>query len=246
MFESLDLSLAGFTAIFVTVFVGAFVQGSIGYGLNLIVVPVVAVVRPDVLPAAAIILALPMTLGSALRERSYIDPRAVAWTSVGRLPGVIVGAWIVSVLDPETLARVIGGLVLLAVSMSVATARFRIDRSTQAAAGLLGGLMGTASSIGGPPMALLYQHEPGPIMRSTLGATFLVGTAMSLMALGVAGEVDARHWRFAAAMLPAILLGLGVSRRFHAWLDAGWLRPMVLGFAALAGIGVLARGLLPL
>lgn len=245
MFESLDLSLAGFAVVFATVFVGALVQGSIGFGLNLIVVPVVAVVRPDVLPAAAIILALPMTLGSALRERAHIDPAAVAWTSVGRFPGVVAGAWIVSALAPETLARVIGGMVLLAVSMSVVSMRIPIDRRSQAVAGLLGGLMGTASSVGGPPMALLYQHEPGPIMRSTLGATFLVGTAMSLVALGVAGEVGARHWRFGAAMLPAVLLGLVVSRRFHAWLDAGWLRPFVLGFAALAGLGVVVRGLLP-
>ena len=34
--------------------IGALIQGSIGYGLNLVVVPVAAVVQPSALPAAMI------------------------------------------------------------------------------------------------------------------------------------------------------------------------------------------------
>ena len=244
--EALGVSLAGFVAIFAAVFVGALVQGSIGFGLNLIAVPAIAVHQPAALPAAAIILALPMTLGSALREHTQIDRVAVLWTTLGRLPGVVLGAWIVSRLSPEALSLVIGGSILFAVVMSVTSLSISIDRSSQAAAGFLGGLMGTASSIGGPPMALLYQGEPGPTVRATLGAAFLVGSGLSLAALGVAGEVEPFHWRFGAAMVPAVLLGLFASRFFHARLDAGWLRPCVLGFSALAGFGVVIRGVLSL
>lgn len=245
-FEALDLSVAGFLAIFLAVFLGALVQGAIGFGLNLVAVPVIAVYQPAVLPAAPIIFALPMTLGSALRERAHIDSAAVFWTTVGRLPGVVLGAWIVSALTPEALSLLIGGIVVLAVLMSVASIRVSIDRRSQSIVGFLGGLMGTASSIGGPPMALLYQREPGPRVRATLGATFLVGTALSIAALGAAGEVETMHWRFGAAMVPAVLLGLGASRSLHGWLDGGWLRPCVLAFSALAGSGVVLRGILAL
>jgi uncharacterized membrane protein YfcA len=241
--EALGVTPIGFVAIFAAVFVGALVQGSIGFGLNLIAVPAIAVYQPAVLPAAAIILALPMTLGSALRERTHIDPPAVLWVTLGRLPGVILGAWVVSRLAPESLSLVIGGIVVVAVIMSVTSISISIDRRSQAVVGFLGGLMGTTSSVGGPPMALLYQNEPGPTVRATLGATFLVGLVLSLVALGVVGEVSTLHWRFGGAMMPAVLLGLFVSRFAHAWLDAGWLRPCVLGFSALAGIGVVIRGL---
>ena len=244
LLEALDVSAVGFLTIFLAVFVGALVQGAIGFGLNLVAVPVIAIYQPAVLPAAPIIFALPMTLGSALRERAHIDSAAVFWTTIGRLPGVVLGAWIVSVLRPESLSLLIGGIVVAAVVMSVASLRVSIDRRSQSIVGFLGGLMGTASSIGGPPMALLYQREPGPRVRATLGATFLVGTALSILALGTAGEVEAMHWRFAAAMVPAVLLGLLVSRFLHAWLDGGWLRPCVLAFSALAGAGVVLRGIL--
>ena len=93
-------------------------------------------------------------------------------------------------------------------------------------------------------MALLYQNRSGPVMRSTLGATFLIGTLLSLLALGIAGQVEAFHWQFGGALVPAVLLGLFASRFLHGWLEAGWLRPCVLGFAALAGISVLLRGAL--
>ena len=134
-FEALDLSAVGFLAIFLAVFVGALVQGAIGFGLNLVAVPVIAVYQPAVLPAAPIIFALPMTLGSALRERAHIDSSAVFWTTMGRLPGVVLGAWVVSILTPEALSLVIGGIVVLAVLMSVASIRISIDRRSQSIVG---------------------------------------------------------------------------------------------------------------
>jgi uncharacterized membrane protein YfcA len=237
--ELLHVSAAGFAVIFASAILGAVIQGSIGFGLNLIVVPVAAIVQPAALPAAMIIMALPMTAGSALREQTHIDRAGVLWTTLGRLPGVAIGAWVVSVLSPDTLSIVIGGFVVLAASMSAFSPPFRVTPGSAGFAGLVGGVMGTASSIGGPPVALLYQNEPGPVMRSTLGATFLIGTLMSLGALVVAGQVEGWHGWLGLALMPGVGIGLYASRWLHGWLDAGWLRPCVLGFAALSGFGVL-------
>ena len=141
-------------------------------------------------------------------------------------------------LAPEELALVIGGTVVFASAMSIAAPRIPINRLSQAGAGLFGGLMGTASSIGGPPMALLYQREAGPVIRSTLGATFLVGTGLSLVTLIAAGEVRSEHWTFGVAMIPSVLLGLFASRYLHGFLDRGWIRPCVLALCGTAGAAV--------
>jgi uncharacterized membrane protein YfcA len=243
VFELIHLTPGGFALVSATVFVGATIQGSVGFGLNLIAVPVVAIVQPAALPAAMIIMAIPMTAGSAALEHGHIDRTGVLWTTLGRLPGVAVGAWVVSVLAPHTLALVTGGFVVLAAAMSAASPPLRIGRRSCTIAGFVGSVMGTASSIGGPPIALLYQNEPGPVLRSTLGATFLIGTAMSLTALVIAGQVAGWHWLLGLALMPSVSLGLYAGRWFHHWLETGWLRPCVLAFAFLTGSVVLLRGL---
>jgi uncharacterized membrane protein YfcA len=242
--EILHLSPVGFTAVFASVVVGSLIQGAIGFGLNLVVVPTVVILEPAALPASMIIMAIPMTLGTAMRERTHIDRSGIGWTTLGRLPGVAIGAWVVSRLDADTLAVVIGALVALAALMSVLSPPIRIAPTSATVVGFVSGVMGTASSIGGPPVALLYQNEPGPVLRSTLGAIFVIGVVMSLGALTLAGEVALWQVWLGIALMPGIGLGLWASRFLHGWLDAGWLRPCVLVFAAGSGLLVLWRGLL--
>jgi len=237
--SALHLETLEFLVVFASVAVGAIVQGSIGFGLNLVVVPVVAILEPAALPASMIMMAIPMTLGSAIREHDHIDYPGVWWTTLGRLPGVVVGAWVVSALTPGTLSLVIGGLVVLAAAMTAVSPPVRVVPLSEAAAGFVAGAMGTASSIGGPPIALLYQREPGAIVRSTLGATFLIGLVLSLAALAFAGQVESWHVLLAIALMPAIGIGLLVSAWLHPFIDAGWLRPLVLTFAGLSGGAVM-------
>ncbi|MBK7948299.1 MAG: sulfite exporter TauE/SafE family protein [Deltaproteobacteria bacterium] len=243
IFDALPIPLPVFALLFATVALGSLVQGTIGFGLNVIAAPIAAIVQPDALPAAMIIMSLPMTAGAALRERDHIDRRGVAWTTLGRLPGVALGSFIVATLDASELATWIGGMVVVAASMSVMASSIPVTALPLALAGAVAGFMGTTSSMGGPPIALLYQREPGPTLRSTLGATFLIGSALSLAALAVTGHVAPWHWGLGAALTPAVGLGLVVSRRLHARVDAGWLRPAVVGFACLAGLAVMLRDL---
>jgi hypothetical protein len=51
----------------------------------------------------------------------------------------------------------------------------------------IAGVMGTATSIGGPPMALVWQGHQGSRLRGTMSAFFMIGSAVSLVSLGVAG-----------------------------------------------------------
>src|SRR6185295_4754247 len=109
--------------------------------------------------------------------------------------------------------------------------------------GVESGVFGTAAGIGGPPLALLFQHHDGPVVRSTLGASFFFGTLFSLLALSIAGQVELGHLGLAAALVPAVLLGFLASRALRRVLDRGWLRPAVLVFAAVSGAVAIVNGL---
>ena len=62
-------------------------------------------------------------------------------------------------------------------------------------------MAGTATSIGGPPLAILYQHHHPGVLRPTLAAYFAIGAALSLVGLGVAGQLDSGVALLAAAAL---------------------------------------------
>ena len=92
--------------------------------------------------------------------------------------------------------------------------------------GTVAGVMDTTSSVGGPPLAFLYQREPGPILRSTLGATFLLGAGLSLTALTLADRVHPWHWALGIALTPAVGIGLVLSRGLHGRVDAAGCGPV--------------------
>ena len=110
-------------------------------------------------------------------------------------------------------------------------------------AGVLSGVMGTTSAIGGPALAVVYQRRPGPELRSTLALSYLAGIVIAVGALAAVGRVEGWHVWLALELVPALLLGLWLSFRLAPVLDRGWLRPSVLAFAAISGVVIVGRGL---
>ena len=110
-------------------------------------------------------------------------------------------------------------------------------------AGLLSGIMGTTSSLGGPPLAMVYQHSPGDRLRGTLGGFFVIGCLMSLLGVAAVGRLGFYELAWGAALLPAVGLGFVVSSRLTPWVDRGYTRPAVLAVAAVGGVSVLIRQL---
>lgn len=236
----IDISLADYILVSIGVAVGALAQGSIGFGANLLAVPMLAIVAPAALPGTMILLPLPLLVTMIRREHTGIVWRDVGWLTLGRLPGVLVGTWIVSAIALDHLSVLTGSVVLAAVATSVVATSLPFNRTTKLTAGFASGVLGTATAIGGPPLALLYQRHDGPVLRPTLAVCFLVGTAMSLPSLVLAGVMEWWHLRLAVVLLPGLFVGLALSRVVTRRLDGPKLRPLVLALAAAAaGIAIL-------
>jgi uncharacterized membrane protein YfcA len=115
---------------------------------------------------------------------------------------------------------------------------------TLVSAGALSGFMGTASNMGGPPIALVYQHAPGARLRSTLSGFFVLGTIMSLLALVAVGRFGRYEFWSALTFLPGVLIGFVLSARTLSLLDQGYTRAAVLTLSAISGAIVILRALL--
>ena len=111
------------------------------------------------------------------------------------------------------------------------------------AAGFASGFGATTTSIGGPPMALLYQDASGPSLRGTLAGFFAVGNLLSMVTLTVVGELGSWELFTGLLFVPAVFAGFRLSVLVTPVLDRGYTRPVVLTVSVAGALGVLLRAL---
>jgi uncharacterized membrane protein YfcA len=225
----------------VAVGVGATLQGSIGFGLGLIGAPYLLLIDSRLIPGPLLVASMALTLSLAHRHRHSIIVSDLKWALSGRVAGIAVAVVALTALSRDGMQLTFGVLVLCGAAMSASGLHLEPGRTTLLGAGALSGFMGTSVSIGGPPMALLYQNASGPQIRGTLSAYFLVGVMMSLVGLRVAGRFGLAELLLAASLLPGVLLGFLISRHTAGFLDRGYTRVGVLSISAATGVAVIVR-----
>lgn len=210
------------------IFAGATVQGTVGLGVSLVGAPIIALADPALVPGAVLIVAAAMTLLSLAREWRHVQLRGAGWVVAGRVMGTFGGLWVVATLPERGLGLAVGVMVLVAVAVTARTGGIPRRRATMLAAGTVSGVTGTATSIGGPPIALLYQDAGGPRIRATLAALFCVGAVFSLVTLAVTGQLHAGQVATGVLMLPPLFGGFLASGPLRRHVDAGRARAALL------------------
>ncbi|MFE7160271.1 sulfite exporter TauE/SafE family protein [Streptomyces sp. NPDC057636] len=225
----------------VTVAIAAFVQGSSGLGFALIVAPVAGILDPGLVPVFVLASMIPLNLYVAWRERSSLDLRGAGWITGARLATTPAGLAVLWLIPERGLGLFVGGATVLAAVASLTVPAFTPGRAAYVGAGAVTGLTETATGVGGPPLALVYQHRPPAELRSTVAACFLIGEVASLALLFATGKAEVTELGEAVALLPAIAAGAWLSRLVHHRLDARRMRRFVLVFALVSGLVLMLR-----
>jgi len=220
---------------------GAMVQGSIGFGLNVVGAPLLVLVDTRFVPGPTLVAALALTILVGIRERGSVDRTGFLWIFLGRVPGSLVAALVVSALPERGIAFTLSGIVLIAVVTSIAGWHVKRTPPNLVAAGTVSGIFSTLSSVGGPPIAMLYQDAEPSELRGTLAAVFTIGALISIALLAVVGRFGAREIRLSLALLPGVVLGFATSRFANRILDRRSLRGPILALCAISAIAAVIR-----
>lgn len=223
---------AAVVAALLVVAIGACIQGSLGFGLGLIGAPVLALIDDDFVPGPLLFVGVVLTAVVAARERGALDWRGIRWALVGRVLGTAIGTVAITRVGEDGLIALLAVSILVAVALSVAGWHVRPTPTTLVGAGTVSGVMGMLTSVGGPPMALVYQRERAAQLRTTLAGFFLFGASLALLALVPGGEFGTHELGLGVLLLPGLVMGLAASRWLGRYLDHGWTRPAVLAFSA--------------
>ena len=239
LLDSVSISLWQYVLAILVVAAGAMIQGSLGFGLGLVSAPALALIDATFIPGPLLLVGVAVTLTVFLRERGAVDWKGMKWAIFGRVVGTIAGGWAVVAFSKDAVIVLVAVLVLAGVLMTSIGWKIKTNRITLSTAGIVSGVMGTLTSVGGPPMALVYQRETAQKLRATLAGFFLVGATFSLLTLAVSGGMSQHDFALGALMLPGYVIGMIANRWASKFLDKGYSRVAVLTFSALSSIVLL-------
>ncbi len=237
------LSLIEIAIAFGIIIIGAVLQGSIGFGLGPFCAPLLVLLNPEFIPGPLLLTALFLTLLMFQREKHFVKINEIKWAVVGRVVGTILGALVLTLISRESLSLFFGIMILLAVLILISGVRPSLTTGNLIGTGMLSGFMGTTASIGGPPLALLYQNKKGPQIRGTLSGIFIVGTIIAIVSLLVIGKFGVKELLFASVMIPGVVIGFFISNHTLPILDRGFMKPVILVISAISSVFIIVKSI---
>ena len=225
----------------VVTLLGAVVQGTIGVGFGILSVPVLSLVNPILAPVPQLLLAVPLAMSMTWRERAHVDARGVSWLLAGRIPGALLGLWVLSLAAQRSIDVGIAASVIVAVFILGTGVGLRRTAPTEFGTGVIAGVMGMVASMGGPPAALLLKDASGPTVRASLALFFSGGLVVTVAFRAFAGRITGDDLLLALLLFPALVAGYLISSRLRTRLDGGAIRPAILTISLVAAAGLLIR-----
>lgn len=225
------------------VIVGAIVQSGLGMGFGLTAAPLFALIDPVLVPAPSLFIGLVTGAVVAWRERAGIDWPEVGIGSFGRVLGVVAGTMLLTAIgDGKAFQLVFGLMVALAVLLSAGGWRLAFSWRSLTAMGIVSGLMGTITSVGAPPLAIIYQDRNPVTARPTLAAFFSAGCALSMLGLALTGFMGWHDLILGVLMLPPMIAGFLIASFTKGRFDRRY-RAALLAISGFAALGLIYRGL---
>jgi uncharacterized membrane protein YfcA len=221
------------------VVVGACLQGAGGIGFGMFVGPVLAILHPELVPGPVLVPAGVLALMSALREFRSIDFPVLGYSLAGRLPASVAGGLVFALLPVRLMSVVFAVLILLAVSMSLWGWRVHAAPRNLVIAGAASGFMGTITSVGAPPMAIVYQGFDPARLRATIGAFFVAGAIGSLAALAWFDRFGALELKWGLALIVPMIAGFALSNLIVPYIERAQMRLVVLGMSGVTALALL-------
>jgi len=247
MFASLNTVLPGglltphAAIIAAIVFGAALLQGVSGLGFAMVSAPIAVLYFPELVPGPLLVLGAALALLGVIREFGAVHWGSVSALMAGRVVGTVAAGITLSILPTTLFSVVFAVLILTGVGLSYAGWRFDATVPNMVLAGMASGLMGTITSSGASPLAIVMQHVQPARMRATVAGMFFAGALLSLATLAVVGKFSTAQLWLGIILLPPMMAGFFVSGPLNRLVSRSALRQLLLAFSGLGALGVLVR-----
>jgi hypothetical protein len=235
-------ALAGIAAI------GGFMRGFAGFATTLFMVPLFSLILE---PASAVLIGL--TLDSLAAAPLFPNAaRQANWRSIlplllGGIVVIPLGTYLLMVTAVPVMRVVIAAVVIVSALLMLSGWTYE-GRKTPMLSFLVGGIagtMGTATGIGGPPVAvyLLAIGIPATELRASLNAYSFVRMSIAASAIAVAGSFGRDVLVTIVLLLPVMLFFTWVGSRTFGGVSEQAFRRSLLIVLIVIGVALVVRAL---
>ncbi|MGA0034081.1 MAG: sulfite exporter TauE/SafE family protein [Burkholderiales bacterium] len=236
------------TAVIIVAFA---VRGGAGFGGGAVAVPLLALVFPVQLTVPVVtVLNMLSSIGHGIA-----DWRQIAWKQIlrvmpGSLAGVFIGLYLLSMIDPQPLARALGVFVMLYAVYVLALAertpvipqRWLLATAafTSMAAGIIGSLFGGAAG----PLYVIYLNAARlgkDAFRVTITTIMLFQGLTRIAGYAALGLYDAHVLKLLALALPVMILGSWLGARVVRRLNQALFNRVIAAVLLASGAALLLK-----
>ncbi len=218
-------------------------QVSIGMGFGMLASPLIALVKPELVPGSILTMGLFVAFAGAWRERRNISINELKLGVLGRIVGSMMAFGLLLLIpDVESFFIIFGVIMLIAIGMTVYGRKIPFSDKSLLNLSVVSGLIGTITAVGAPPMALIYHDRDPAIVRPTLNAFFFAGSVLGLVSLGFSGWISIQDFIAAIIFIPAMFVGILISEPFKK-LPSNLMSKILLGLSATASLMLILKGL---
>jgi uncharacterized protein len=243
LFELVDvIGPAGLSAAILAMFFGAVAQASVGMGLNLFTVGILALINPVFVPGPVLVHSFLLSIVASIRLRRDIAVDELAVSVAGLIAGTVLAVIVLALIPTDNLPRLFGALIVAGVIVTVVGMAIPPKPSMILAASAAAGVMGTLAGAHGPPIALVYQRESPRRIRAALLPFFAVANPISLVGLAAVGLFGWREIQASILLLPGLIAGYIVGVMLMPYLNARFVRVAILLISAASGIALMIKG----
>ena len=206
-------------------FVAALANTTFGFGFPLIAMPLLTLFL-DIQAAAPLVIITTIIIATfiLLREWSFVHAASLKRLVPSALVGIPFGLWFLTSIPEYVVARALGtlligyGLFRLFTPVKIA----KISTTWAYFFGFIGGMLGSACSISGPPVVLYgsFKQWPQRRFRATIQAFLLIAGVLIAIGHAMNGLWDAVMWHRSIWALPVLALSTILGNILASYLPA--------------------------
>jgi uncharacterized membrane protein YfcA len=224
----------------------AAVNGALGHGFSSITVPVALLFHTNrILNPALVLLEVGMNTYVLLMSRSSLPSvwKRLVPIVLSLLPGIVVGAVLLSRVNAEWLKLFVYGVLLPLILLQAAGVRrpVRLTPAVGIPFGMGLGILYSLTTVSGPPLALLFNNQ-GLVKQEFRAALGMIRVAESTLAAIAYYHLElytAQSLHLLVWMAPSVALGVPVGALLIRRLDAEVFRRICMSFDAwIVGFGL--------